>query len=424
MDIRYLRRIIDLCVSKNVIQRRPAMSTLSIAKYFPFPRVRIIDQSVYWGASQAQIKAVPDQRFTPICHICGHPSGHIHSWEQRTVRDLNLASARVWLHCQYRKILCLQCQRILIEDLELFHPYLRVTQRLAQYIHALCKVMTVKEVSQHLGLAWKTVKNIDKLFLERQYGQPNFEGLKILAIDEISIRRGHRYLTIVLDYLTGRVVWIGKHRKARTLSRFFNQMTPEQRKALEAIVMDMWDPYIKAVQKKVPHVKIVFDLFHVVAQFSRVIDQVRNSEYRKASQENKEVFKGAKYLLLKNRSNVRRKKERQQLKELLRLNETINTVMILKDQLKHIWSYRSRTWANKALDEWCSLARALRQRTVTKFTKMLDHYRYGILNHCDYPIHTGILEGVNNKIKVIKRKAYGFQDLHYFSLKIIQAFAN
>jgi transposase len=343
MDIRYLFGIINLCASKKIIPRRPAMSALSIAKYFPFPRVRIIDQSVYPESSQTRIEVLPDQRFHPICHICGQRSGHIHSWTQRTIRDLNLALARVWLNCWYRKIFCRQCQRILIEDLELFHPYCRVTHRLAQYIHELCKVMTVQEVAQHLGLDWKTVKNIDKLFLERQYGQPSFEGLRILAIDEISIRKGHRYLTVVLDYLTGQVVWIGKNRKARTLRRFFNEMTSIQRRSLEAIVMDMWDPYIKAVQKKVPHVKIIFDLFHVVAQFSRVIDQVRNSEYRKASQENKEVFKGAKYLLLKNRSNVRRKKERRQLKELLKLNEVINTVMILKDQLKHIWSYRSRT---------------------------------------------------------------------------------
>jgi transposase len=414
----------NLFPSKKIIPWRPAMSTLSIAKYFPFPRARIIDQSFYLGATQARIEVFPDQRFHPICHICGHQSVNIHSWAERTVRDLNLASVQVWLHCQYRKILCLQCQRILIEDLELFHPYFRVTQRLAQYIHELCKLMTVKEVAKHLGLDWKTVKNIDKLFLEKQYGQPHYDGLRILAIDEISIRKGHQYLTIVLDYLTGRVVWIGKHRKARTLTRFFNQLSPQQRKSLEAIVMDMWDPYIKAVQKKTPQVKIVFDLFHVVAQFSRVIDQVRNSEYRKASQENKEVFKGAKYLLLKNRSNVRRKKDRQQLRELLQLNEVINTVFILKDKLKHIWSYRSRTWANNALDEWCALARALRNRALTKFVQMLDRYRYGILNHCDYPIHTGMLEGVNNKIKVIKRKAYGFHDLRYFSLKIFQAFTN
>jgi len=102
---------------------------------------------------------------------------------------------------------------------------------------------------------------------------------------------------------------------------------------------------------------------------------------------------------------VRRKKHRQQLKELLNLNEVINTVMILKDQLKHIWSYQSRTWAGKTLDEWCALARSLNHRALNKFAKMLERHRYGILNHCDYPIHTGKLEGVNNKIKVIKRKA-------------------
>ena len=106
------------------------------------------------------------------------------------------------------------------------------------------------------------------------------------------------------------------------------------------------------------------------------------------------------------------------------MNRVINAILILKDKLKHIWSYRSRTWANKAIDEWCALARALNHPEVVKFAKMLCRYRYGILNHCDYPIHTRTLEGVNNKTKVIKRKAYGYYDLRYFSLKIIQAFNN
>ena len=151
---------------------------------------------------------------------------------------------------------------------------------------------------------------------------------------------------------------------------------------------------------------------------------MRNSEYRKASKEDKAVFKGSKYLLLKNRKNLNTHQQRQHLKELLALNETINTVMILKETLKHIWAYRSRAWAAKALDDWCSLARSLNQQSVTKFTNTLERYRYGILNHCDYPIHTGKLEGVNNKIKVLKRKAYGFHDLRYFTLKIYQAFSN
>jgi len=174
----------------------------------------------------------------------------------------------------------------------------------------------------------------------------------------------------------------------------------------------------------VPQAKIVFDLFHVVANFNRVIDKVRNSEYHKATKEDKAVFKGSKYLLLKNRKNLKTQDQRQHLKQLLALNETINTVMILKDKLKHIWTYRSRAWAAKALASWCSLARSLNHPSVTAFAKTLQRYRYGIVNHCDYPIHTGKLEGVNNKIKVIKRKAYGFHDLRYFTLKIYQAFSN
>ena len=424
MDIWCLQRIINLYPSKNIIQRRPTMSDLSIAQYCPFPRVRIVKQWVSMHAERAWIEVVPDKRFHPICHICGTKGIRVHSQERRSVRDLNFASAQIWLQCQYRKIVCPQCQRTPIEELDLFDPYLRVTKRLARYIYELCKLMTVQEVAQHLGLDWKTVKAIDQRSLEKQYGQTDYQGLRILAIDEISIRKGHRYLTVVLDYLTGRVVWVGKDRKSRTLKKFFAGMSKGQKQALEAIVMDMWDPYILAVQQKVPHVKIVFDLFHVVAQFNRVIDKVRNTEYRKASKAHKDVFKGTKYLLLKNRSNVRRHKDRRHLEELLKLNKVINTILILKDKLKHIWTYRSQTWADKAIEEWCDLARALNHPEVTRFAKMLCRYRYGILNHCDYPIHTGILEGVNNKIKVIKRKAYGYHDLRYFSLKIIQAFIN
>jgi transposase len=129
-------------------------------------------------------------------------------------------------------------------------------------------------------------------------------------------------------------------------------------------------------------------------------------------------------LLLKNRGNLRHQSQRDQLKELLELNETLNTVMILKDKLKHIWQYRSRTWAHKSIDQWCDLARSLKQPSLTSFANMLERHRYGIVNHCDYPIHTGKVEGVNNKIKVIKRKAYGFHDLRYFTLKIYQAFSN
>jgi transposase len=225
------------------------MSGVSISPYFPFRRIKIIKQAVNSTATEAFIDVVPDQRFQPICHKCGKRMPAIHSWARRSVRDLKFAGAKIWLNCTYRKLFCSHCQRISIEELELFHPYLRVTRRLAAYIHELCKLMTVTEVARHLQIDWKTAKEIDKQYLEAQYGRINYDGLRILAVDEISVKSGHSYLTVVLDYETGRVVHVGKDRKAKTLNRFFNQLSAKQKKSIEAVVMDMWDPYIKAVKK-------------------------------------------------------------------------------------------------------------------------------------------------------------------------------
>jgi transposase len=163
-----------------------------------------------------------------------------------------MATARLWITCRYRKLFCPTCHGIHIENLDLFHPYLRVTHRLANYVYQLCQIMTVTDVADHLDLNWKTVKDIDKQYLERDYGQPVYEGLRILAVDEISLRKGHNYLTVVLDYLTGRVLYVGKDRKSKTLKRFFNMLSIGQRKRIEAVAMDMWDPFIKAVKKNFP----------------------------------------------------------------------------------------------------------------------------------------------------------------------------
>jgi len=399
------------------------MSILSIAPYFPFCRVKLTRQSVASQADMAWVEAEPDERYRPICHVCGQKSRRIHTWDRRGLRDLNLWSARVWIGCSFRKVYCAACGGVRVEDLEFFEPYKHVTRRLARYIYDLCKRMTVQEVADHLGLDWKTVKEIDKAFLDKEYGRTDYDDLTLLAVDEIAVHKGQRYMTVVLDYLSGRVVWVGPDRTAETLRSFFRGMTEAQKQRLKAVALDMWDPYILAIQTEVPHVQIVFDLFHVVAAFNQVIDQVRNDECRKARKKDKAVFKGSKYLLLKNKKSLRSGEERRHLRRLLELNKTLCTLMILRDLLKKIWTYRYRGWALKRLRQWCALARTVGYRSVTTFAHRLESYEYGILNHCQYRLHTGTLEGVNNKIKVIKRKAYGFHDDRYFSLKVIQAFA-
>ena len=398
------------------------MSVMSIAPYFPFPRLNLTFQDVSLEGDLAWIQARPDKRFKARCHQCGNPVDRLHEWRNRVVRDLNMASAQVWIKLDYRRVICRHCSGVFVEDLEFADPYQRVTKRLARTIHDLCKAMTVKDVAIHLGLDWKTVKRIDKSFLEDQYGEPDYDGVRILAVDEIAIRKGHEYMTVVIDYETGRVLWMDRDRRQETLERFFDSMTHEQRAALEAIAMDMWKPYIAAVQAAVPHVQIVFDLFHIVANFGKVIDKVRNREYEKASEADQAVFKGAKYLLLKNRENITKPEHQEQLDKLMELNETICAVRILRDELTEIWDCRDPAQAGERLDAWCGMAEATEQPQVIKFAKSLQDHRAGILSHCRYPIHTSRLEGINNTIKVIKRKAYGFDDQRYFMLKVKQAF--
>jgi len=337
------------------------------------------------------------------------------------VRDLNLAGAKVFIRYNYRKVFCSRCSGIYVEEQEFVLPYARVTKRLARYIHQLCKKMTITDVAKHFGLDWKTVKNIDKHFLQEEFGQTDYNDLHIIAIDEISVRKGYRYYTVVIDIASGRVLWMGEGRAKETLDAFFGPMTTEQRHSIEAVVMDMWPAYINRVKHWCPGARIVFDLFHVVKEFHKVIDKVRNAEYRRACAEDKQVIKGSKYLLLKNKENLRAE-ERSHLKQLLRLNEKLSTLYILKDALKKIWSYRYPARAKKALDRWCSIAYESDIPQLHVFANRLKAHEYGILNHCLYPISTGKLEGMNNKIKVIHRNAYGFHDPEYFIYKVKQAF--
>lgn len=397
------------------------MSVPSIAPYFAFSRTKITGQIISPSGSVAWIKVEPDLRYKALCHECKTHAQKIHSNKNRWIRDLNVTATQIYLDCDYRKIFCAKCDGFRIETLEYADVCKRVTKRLGQYIYDLCKLMTVKEVAEHLDLDPKTVKEIDKAFLKEDFGETDYSGLRILAIDEISVRKGHDYLTIVLDYETGRVVWVGKDRNKETLDPFFAGMTPEQRAQIEAVALDMWNPYINCLERWCPDAKLVFDLFHLVKEFNKAIDKVRNREYREAFEQDKKVIKGSKYMLLKNDENLK-PKEVPKLRELLELNENLSTMYILKDYLKEIWNCTDHISAFVELVKWRWIAEASGIPEAKKFAKRLFRYCYGIFNHCDYPINTGRLEGSNNKIKVIKRKSYGFHDDEYFALKIKQAF--
>jgi transposase len=400
------------------------VSALSIAPYFPFPRVIPVRQQVTTndaGGCHSEIWFESDPQRRPVCSECGKPAGHVHSTTMRRVVDLPLAQARVALVIPQRKVRCRRCG-VRTERHEFLSPFRRATMRVERAVAELCRVLPVQHVAAHFGLTWHTVKEIDKRRLERDVGTPCYDGLRLLAVDEVAVHKGHRYLTTVLDLETGRMVWIGPDRTKATLLRFFAELTPEQRATIEAVATDMASGYREAVHEACPHAALVYDLFHAVAKFSReVIDRVRVDESKQRDEAGRQLIKGSRYLLLKNVEHlVGDQPER--LDALLAANHHLHTVYVLKDQLKRLWTYQSPAWARRALAQWCALAEASGLRALQTFAKNLWRHAEGIINHCRYPLHTGRLEGINNKIKVIKRMAYGFRDDAYFMLKIKGAF--
>jgi len=277
--------------------------------------------------------------------------------------------------------------------------------------------MTISDVSRIFKLSWDEVKNIDMKYLAKRYKRPPLKNLRIIGVDEIALKKGHKYLTIVVNLEKGEVVYVGKGRSQDTLETFFYRLGPTRCRRIKAIAMDMWSPYISAAKNLLPKAKIVFDKFHIISAFGRVVDIIRRNEYTLASKNDREIIKGSRYLLLKNKPNLSYN-QKIHLAKVLAINYNLNLVYILKDDLNQLWVYDNKEEADTHLNSWIQKALAAQIPVLATYVETLERYRNGILNYYDFQITTAKVEGINNKIKVLKRKVYGFGDLLYFALKI------
>ena len=359
-----------------------------------------------------------------ICEGCGGRVRTLHDMVYRQVRDLPILDAATWLVVPRRGVAFPTCGPRL-ERLSWLGRYSRVTKRLAESVARLCAVLPIKQVAAFFGLSWSTVKAIDKRYLEAALGPVDLRGVQVIAMDEFAIQKGHRYATVIIDPSVKKVLWVGRGRSREAIRPFFERLGQEGRTALKAVAMDMNAAYEEEVRYQCPKAEIVYDLFHVVAKYGReVIDRVRVDEANrlKGDRTARKVVKGAKWLLLKNRENIKKDEDRVRLDELLAANRSLMCVYVLKDDLKELWRLRDRNQAGTAWDSWVSRAIESGIAPLIAFANKLQKYLDGILSHCRWPLHTSLLEGFNNKIKVIKRMAYGFRDDHYFFLKIRAAF--
>jgi transposase len=338
------------------------------------------------------------------------------------VRDLPYGKwKKSYLVFEKVRVECPKCG-VKIEKLDWLEAWSRLTKRFEEEVAQECRlIQSIKDVAKRCHLGWDTVKEIDKKYLERELNPPDFSEVESIAVDEISLRRHHKYATVVSETRRRRVLWVEKDRTEKSLGRFYKQLGKDVCKRIRAVAMDMWEAYEKATRKYCPDAEIVYDQFHIIQNYGKVIDKVRNMELAKAKKEQQGILKGTKYLLLANRANVLGKR-RVKLDELLRLNKAISIVYILKDDLKHLWDYSYEGWAKKWFAGWYKRATESGITLLIKFADSLKEHLAGILAHCRYWISTSFLEGMNNKIKVIKRIAFGFRDMDYFFLKIRGAF--
>jgi transposase len=311
-----------------------------------------------------------------------------------------------------------------LEELAWLAPYSRVTTRLALEVAGLCRWLPVAHVAVYMNLHRHTVKAIDKEHLHQTLGPPDLSNVEVIALDEFSIQKGHRYATVIIDPRCKRVLWICVGRSRAEIRPFFEALKETGRQKLRAAVMDMNGAYEVEVRAQCPNARIVYDLFHIAANYSRrVIDEVRQDEVArlKRDKEGRRIIKGARWLLLRNRENLR-ETQAVQLQELLAANQALAIVYILKEDLKQLWQHDCYPTALRFWTQWHRRAITSGVEPLRKFAHFMEGKLDGILSHCQFPFHTSLLEGINNKIKVIKRMAYGYRDHEYFFLKIRAAF--
>jgi transposase len=339
----------------------------------------------------------------------------------RRVRDLSCGDTRIFLDLEVRRIDCRCCGKVKRERLDFLADNPLYTKRFAYYVGRRCRDATIKAVAGELMLDWHTVKALEMQYMQAQLKRAGTPAPRAIGIDEIAIRKGHSYRIVVSDLERGRPIWFGgKDRSEASMGAFYGWLGPRKSARLGLAVMDMWKPFRLATATHAPQAAILFDKFHVVRHLGEALDEVRKSEYRRLAERDRRYIKGQKYTLLSRRENLTLP-GRRALKTLLAANKRLNTAYVLKESFGQLWSYEREGWARRFFDNWRASLKWQRLKPYEKFAAMIDRHWDGIAAYCrpQNKVSLGFVEGLNNKIRVIQRRAYGLPDENYLRLKIL-----
>jgi transposase len=392
------------------------MSTSLLYHRFGIVGYRYVRQSFEAGMTTFRIEQPRDRL---RCSQCGSADVWAQGGVERFFHTLPIGHRPTFVELKVPRVYCLDCGLTRQVKVAFADPKKHYTHAFARYALDLLRHMTIQDVADHLVIGWDTIKEIQAKHLQRRFGKPKLHKLKQIAIDEINIGKGHRYLTIVLNLLSGAVVFVGDGKGADALEPFWRRLRRAHAK-IEAVATDMSPAYIRAVRDHLPRAVHVFDHFHVIKLYNDKLSAFRRQLFHELTAAGQKLLKGIRWLLLKNPENLDpKKKEGERLERALRLNEPLAIVYYLKEDLRQLWAQPSKAVARQFLKEWQACARASGIRMLERFADTLEEHQEGILNYYDYRISTGPLEGTNTKIQLMKRQAYGYRDHEFLKLKIL-----
>ena len=339
----------------------------------------------------------------------------------RQVRDLGSGDMRIYLEVEVRRVRCQSCGTVKRERLDFLADNPFYTKRFAFYVGRRCRSATVKDIAEELHLDWETVKELDKQYMCAQLLRMPVRAPLVIGIDEISIGKGQNYRIVVSDLIRRRAIWFGgQDRTQASMKQFYDWLGEKRIQCIRLAVMDMWKPFYNATKQAAPQAAILYDKFHIISHLGEVLDGVRKAEYARLQGQDRKFIKGQKYTLLSRRENLSLK-GRQALKTLLAANKRLNTAYVLKESFGQLWSYEREGWARRFFENWRASLKWQRLKPYEKFAEMIDRHWDGIAAYCkpENKVSLGFVEGFNNKIRVIQRRACGLRDEEYLRLKVL-----
>ena len=353
-----------------------------------------------------------------ICSQCGQhvPAGTIHEVCEREVRDLPCFEYTATVVVETHRVRCPRCgiRAEKVAQLPSKAPY---SKRFEEAVGQACESAAARQVARRMGLAGSTVRAIDLRYLERWEARRRKPALRQMGVDELYRGKKGKFLTVVCNLETSEPLWFGRERKKETLDDFFrSQLVSRQRKRIEAVCVDMWEPFRLSIEQWAPQCKIVYDKFHILQHANEAIDEVRRAEFFRQGKKKRDLIKGKKWLLMSRWTNLT-SPQRGALNRLFQLNRRVFKAYLLKESLERLWNYRYEGAMLNYLQKWMDQLKWQRLTPFEKLADMLLKHLEGILNYCRTKVRFGVVEAVNGNIRMLVNRGRGYKNLRYLLLK-------